>query len=218
MAYNLPYILRTLLAAQATHLFLFIYFYLCKTILTPIAYIFNRSYLIQHPNSLYPSVIAPARNHTVHTFFPSSRLLAHLKSERMLAPKHRHWVSAENVECRMAGEDLPPRIISLDKDISGPQIRQGMMIMQKGGLVYVGEEIGRWPTQENLIATFSVNMQTGCTFVLFIPVHLFNTSGVRDDSPHSPFRSPLPLSEVLYSAERPHRIISLPPPPPPDNV
>lgn len=221
MAYNLSYILRTLLTAQATYLLLIFYFHLRKVFLTPIAYILNQSYLIQHPDMLYPSVIAPAQNRTIHTFFPNEQLHAYLKSEGMLTSRRsRHWVQANEVASQMIEEVLPLRAIVIDGEVAGPQIRQGIMLMQGNSLVYVGEEIGRWPTQDNLITTISVNMQTGNSFPLFVPFHLINTTDVRDDSPNPPLRSPLPLPEALHHAEALQRMIFLQtlPPPAPYNV
>ena len=94
--------------------------------------------------------------------------------------------------------ELPITIpIILQGTLSGPPLRQGMVILQQDGQIYISEEIGRWPTREDLILTVSVNLRTSGTFSLFIPTDLFNHSNMCDYSPHCLLRTLFSLLEVV---------------------
>ena len=78
--------------------------------------------------------------------------------------------------CDIASKLLITVPIILQGTLSRPPLCQGMAILQQDGQIYIGEEIGRWPTCKDLILTVSVNLKTGGTFNLFIPADLFDHS------------------------------------------
>jgi len=90
--------------------------------------------------------------------------------------------------------------IIADGPLSRPPLRQGMVILQQEARIYIGEEIGRWPTEEHLLLMFSVNLRTGGMFCLLLPINLFKQSGLIDDAPCPLFHSTITLIEATCGA------------------
>lgn len=173
----------------------FMWYYLKLGTLFPIAYLFNQSFIINHPNCLFPTLISPPWNHTIHSFYPSSNLKTYLYLHCNPPPFERHWLQAEDLKQRMANSEIK-RAITLDGTLSGPSLRQGMVIVQHHHVIFIGPELGRWPTREDYIVTYSFNANSGNSFPLFIPVRHINLFAVREDTPHSPLYVPIPLSDI----------------------
>ena len=189
-------------------------YYLYYGIIIPIAYLFNQSYLLQHPNRPFPTIISPALNNTIHSFFPNSHIQGQLPHPLPPSPSQRHWSNPQELQQRIMHDPPLTCAIILQGPLSGPPLRQGMIIMQQDSTVYIQEEIGRWPCREDFIATHSVNLQTGTTFRLFIPAHQTYELGIQDDTPRSPFRTPITLTELINH----YRAMRSSPPSPPSNV
>jgi len=190
-----------------TYLLSIIRYHVCRGVLTPFAFVFNQSYLLHHPDRVLPTLIAPSRNRTIHSFTPSSKALQRLSISP--APDRRHWCSPKEIDQRMVGEPPLRRAITLQGTLHGPPLRQGMVIFQPNCQIYIGEELARWPTREDYIVTFSVNLKTQTTFRLFIPVDHLDSTGINDDSPRLPLR-PISLCEVLHESRRLQHV-SIPP-------
>ena len=159
------------------------------------AIVFKQTHLLFHPDEILPSFIGPANDTTIHSFIPTAYFLQHFNIPA--APPTRQWCHPEDLNARIASE-LPITIpIILQGTLSGPPLRQGMVVLQQDGQIYIGEEIGRWPTHEDLILTVSVNLRTGGTFSLFIPTDLFDRSNMCDYTPRSLLRTPFSLLEVV---------------------
>ena len=87
-----------------------------------------------------------------------------------------------------------------------------MLILQQNHLVYIGEEVGRWPSREDYLLTHSISLTTNNSFQLFIPIRQIDRFGIRDDNPLSPFSNPIPLVQIVrdYYRLKPRFYPSLP--------
>ena len=173
-----------------------IWFYIRIGISTPIAFAFNRSYLIQHPDQPFPTIIAPAHNQTIHSFYPLSTMLNELGIPP--PPPRRYWCKPEDIKSRIP--DTTPRTeraIVLESKISGPPLRQGMMLICQGYRIFLCEEIGRWPTREDYLVLIALNLETQSTFRLFVPISHVDPLCIYDESPRSPLHSPLSLFDAI---------------------
>jgi len=175
-----------------------LWYYLQRGTLTPIAVIFRQSYLLYYPHATFPTLIGSRNNSTIHSFIPSSHFLEQLN----VPPAHsaRRWCNRKDLRKRTKTECPMKVSIIADGPLSGPPLRQGMVILQQEARIYIGEEIGRWPTEEHLLLTFSVNLRTGSTFCLLLPINLFKQSGLIDDAPRPLFDSTITLIEANRGA------------------
>jgi len=179
-------------------------YHICRGILFLIAVIFHQSFLLNHPDHLLPTIICTGKNFTIHSITPSSNLLRQI--DIPAAPTCRRWCHPDKIMQRIGKEDPIESAIILQGPLSGSLLRQGMIIFQQEGCVYIGEEIGRWITREDFILTISVNLDNRKSFLLFIPVDLFDRSNLCDDFPRSPLRTPISFIEATHEARRIQKI------------
>jgi hypothetical protein len=106
--------------------------------------------------------------------------------------------------------DLRP--IILRGKISGPKLRQGTLFVQQQHVILIAEEIGRWPSQQDHIATIALNLKSGNTFTLLIPFSYIDNTTIHDPTVISPLYQPLFLFEAI---DYYRRITKLPLPCPP---
>jgi hypothetical protein len=106
--------------------------------------------------------------------------------------------------------DLHP--IILHGKISGPKLCQGTLFVQQQHVVLITEEIGRWPSQQDHIATIVLNLKSGNTFTLLIPFSYIDNTTIHDPTVISPLYQPLFLFEAI---DYYRRITKLPLPCPP---
>ena len=170
-------------------------YYLQYGILITIAYLFNKSFTLHHPDRLFPTNIFSPRNATIHSFIPTNEALQHLHPHLPSPPPERRWLNAPQL---LERQNQPlPRAITLEGNLSGPALRQGMIITQQHHTIYIQEELGRWPTRDDYIATTAYSLTLNIKFRLFIPVHQIDQYGIHDESPLSPFRNPIPLVQIV---------------------
>ena len=175
-------------------------FHLCRTILLPVGFIFNCTYLIHHPQQTLPIVIGSLHNTTIHSFFPSPSLFHQLNIPE--PPPIRRWCRPEDINKRIAGEIPGTTSVLLQGKVSGPLLRQGMVFIQQEARIFIGEEIGRWEDREDILLTICVNLDTNRTFCLFIPIDYLDRSFIRDECPRSPLRTPFSLIEAVRNSHR----------------
>jgi hypothetical protein len=177
-------------------LLLVIRYYLYHGILTPITFLFNRSYLLRHPERNLPTLIAPARNYSIHSFTPP----LDLTKQHALPdpPPKRHWCHPKDLDKRTPDKPKLESSIVPNGELVGPALRQGMIILQQDCQVYIQEEIGRWPTRDDYLLTLCINLESQHTFRLFIPVSFMDRSAVYDESPRCPLRTPFSLIEAIH--------------------
>lgn len=188
---------------------LFLWYYIKKITLLPIAYIGNRSFLIRHPTNLFPTTIAPARNTTIYSFFITESTVIEL--DIPLASDKREWLSPHHLGERLFSVRLFERAVIADGKLSGPLLQQGMVVLIHQHPFYIGEELGRWPGHEEYVATLTVNLRARSTFILFIPAKHFTTRGLIGKGPSFIFHNPIPLSTAI--AQRVEEVFPSPPPP-----
>ena len=174
-----------------------ILYHLWRILLTPIAYVCNTSFLLHHPHQLFPLVITPRRNTTIHSFTPSEAMVRNLLQHNLLPPPERHWSRADQLRPHV--QHLLPitRALTLDTRPSGPLIQQGTFITHQGSTIFIQEELGRWPMQEDYLTTIAVNTTTHNKFILFVPLSFISQRCVNNDSLPSPFQNPLSLHEAI---------------------
>ena len=171
-------------------------YHLIRLFFTIIAYTLNKSFLIQHPYHVYPSRISTPWNQTIHSFIPPPAMQEHLFKYHPPPPQTRHWPKPEEVLNKLSFNSPIARAITLQGNLSGPELHQGVMFLQGSHLIYIQAEHGRWPTRDNFISCTAINIHFDLTFRLFIPVELISRQGIIDESPHSPFTSPIPFVKI----------------------
>ena len=174
------------------------WYYIRLTILSPIALIFQQSFIIHHPTRPLPTVISSPGNTTIHSFKINTDTPIHLQFP-FISPR-RIWSAPHHFQQRIAG-DLPlTHSIILNGKLSGPPLRQGTGIVYQKDILYIAEEIGRCPNQDGLVLTRSILLPTRTQIPLFIPHHYLDPSGVRDYAPNHPLRHPTSPSETLTAS------------------
>ena len=78
----------------------------------------------------------------------------------------------------MANELPLTEAIILDGYLVGTLLCQGMGIIVDDDVIYIAEELGRWPTREDYVVTFSISMESGNRFRLFIPTRYLDRKSV----------------------------------------
>jgi len=175
-------------------LILAVKYYVCCATLTIIAYLCNTSFLIHHPNRILPTIVSPPRNRTIYSIRPTARMEDHIHTRSPLSPSYRRWLSPPDLISLKHLNPLPPRAITLSGNLSGPLLRQGMIILQRNYIIYLQEEHGRWPSRDDHILTTAFSITQGVTFKLFIPIHYFDRQGILDESPRSLLENSIPLN------------------------
>ena len=169
-------------------------YYVGCVVLTIVAYSCNKSFLTQHPNQIFPTIISPPWNRTLHSIKPTTRMEDHIHTRSPLSPSYRRWLSPRDLLSLKHLNLPPPRAITLSGDLSGPPLCQGMIILQKNYLIYLQEEHGWWPSRDDHILTTAFSIKQGVTFKLFIPLHYFNRQNIFDESPRSLLENSIPLT------------------------
>jgi len=177
----------------ATSLAILMY-YIRFAILTLVAYICNKSFLVYHPSRLFPTTIAPSRNQTIHSFYPTNEMINHISIRSQLPPSHRRWFNPQDLVHFIYHLHYPLRPITLEGKLSGPALRQGMVVIKRNHDIYLREEHGRWYSRNNLIVTTAFSLTQGFAFKLFIPIHFFDRCDLFDESPTSLFDNPVRLA------------------------
>ena len=127
---------------------------------------------------------------------PTPEMKDHIHPPSFQFPLHRRWLSALDLLQYTTRIRLPPRVITLDGKLSGPPLRQGMIILQRDHLVYLQEEHGRWPTRDDHIFTTAISITQNVPFKLFIPIQYIERGYVYDESHRSLLDNPIPLAHL----------------------
>lgn len=172
-------------------------FYITFALVFPVAYIFNRSYILHHPGRPLPVSIAPSRNRTIHSFYLNSDMYNHIIQKFPRPPKHRRWLDSDEFTREILPQIVVSSPITLEGDLQGPQLRQGMLAIQGGHAIYIQEEYGRFPSRNDLISTHSVALGTGNTFPLFIPIRHMDLQGLHEGSLRESFQETVTFVDVM---------------------
>lgn len=160
-----------------------IWYYLQIAVLTPVAAIANTYYLVNHPRRAYPTLVASRNDTIIYSTTPSG--IVHSDEGAYIEPArtNRRWVKPREYYRRLCGikADCPPEVLS--GSLEGPLLQQGSVLLYQGNPVYIGEEIGRQPFQREHIATHSIHLDTGNSFVLFIPSVFLDKTNLIDENP-----------------------------------
>jgi hypothetical protein len=183
-----------LLALLGFYLKLFIYY--------PIGYMFNRSYILHHPNRPLPVSISPPWNRTIHSFYLTSDMHNYLILNSIQAPRLRRWMGPKEIQQRVLEGWTLTSPIELDGELQGPLLRQGMLVYQGGHPIFIKEEIGRLPTREDLITTTSVAINPNIKFPLFIPIRHIDVHGLHTEVIRTPFQETTPFLELIAMFQR----------------
>lgn len=174
-----------------------IWYYIKYGLLTPIAYIFNISFLIYHPDLIFPTNIAPPRNTTIHSFTPTGEMHNYIMQHSPPPPPLRQWFHPQQLQNHLSDERPFSHAITLEGEVNGPPLRQGTVIIQNSHVVYIQNELGRWPTRDDYLTTTAISLIFNNSFRLFLPVRQMDRQGLIDYSDPSPFRNPLPLAHIV---------------------
>lgn len=179
--------------------FILVFYYLRHGILTAVAHIFNTRFVLQHPRYPFPHVIA--KENMFYSAEPTPEIRNLLELHRYPVPANRHWAATSQIAKQMAKQPLPLTAIILDGPLLGPPLKQGMVIARGSQTVFIQEEHGRWPTREDCILTTAFNFSNENPFLLLIPLHHIDPTGIHDDTPLSPFQHPVSLQQYLNDTD-----------------
>ena len=147
--------------------------------------ILNRSFLLYYPNQTLPQLIAPLNNCDLRTFTISPLEVQHIHQIRphLLPPIVRSWMPPPEVETFITRQVSLDSIAVLSEDsnkipcfIDG-HLGQGMGIIFEGKRMFIWEEVGRWPTRLDQVATLTYSWDSNQFLVLFIPAKYFVDDG-----------------------------------------
>lgn len=190
------------LCTSICHLFAIIWYHIRYRIFLLIAFTINRSFIISHPDHVFPSTITPPWNTTIHSLRPTNQMMECIRNH--YTPSYqRRWLSPDRLLQQIPTPDPYTPAIVLEGCLSGPLLREGMVFLQQNQAIYIDKEFGRWPSRDNYITTYAVNISTNISFRLFIPIELMDRYGVFDSAPYSMFCRPLTL---IDSTSRPLRL------------
>jgi hypothetical protein len=152
-------------------------YYLLYGILFPIAHIFNRSFLLQHPGYVLPTFLAPDRNREVRTFRVSPPEVNRIKNEFNRAVlTEQEWFPPYEVPDQALGCRELIRVLTLERGPHGElqlpdgRLAQGTGIVQRGIFLLIWDEVGRWPTRPDHIATHTYSWNFNGFLALFLPI------------------------------------------------
>ena len=201
-------------------------YYLFRIFLTPVAFLFSKSFLIHHPNNWFPTVISPPRVTTIHSFPATAALVAHLQEFSLLPPPDRVWSKGYIYAERVRQVVLPLHATVVHGKLSGPLLRQGMFFIQDRSVIFVAEELGHCPTRDDYLVVIAVRFdnndpQQYSTFPLYLPIKIVEPSPPRvhaegpieqrDKVMRCPLDDPVTIVE-LSRTQRRLRLKQSPPP------
>lgn len=125
------------------------------------------------------------------------------------APPIRRWRDRQQMQQEVLTTLRVSNLIALEGDLHGPRLRQGMLVLQGGHLLFILEEFGRLPTRDNLITTLSIAINSGVTFPLFIPIAHIDTQEFSEELANFQFQETVPFLRLMSTHQR---ILSNPPP------
>jgi hypothetical protein len=167
-------------------------YFLCLTqyyfwygLLTILTRYFNRGYVLNGPNRVFPQAILHPDNTTIYSFPVQGRMATYLQDHHIRLPSRRVWDSPQQILTIFPATRPPSLIITLDGTLSGPRLRPGLFVYQQGHLLYIRREFGRWPAYPNFILTAAIDVRENYQFFLFIADHLFDTTDITDYHPIS---------------------------------
>ena len=158
-----------------------IQFYIFSAFALTVCKIKTYSAVVNHPDRLFPTQIASPSNLTIHSFKANWAMINYLLVNYSLPPITRRWAAPWYVQTRLAAAHTDLRPITLRGRLMGPKLRQGRFFIQRHHVIMIAEEVGRWPSQQNHVATVALNLTTGNTFTLLIPLSYMDTTSVRED-------------------------------------
>ena len=178
-------------------------FYLHFIILTPVAHLLNRSYLLRHPNRPLPVPIAPRSHHIIHSFHPTPDVHNYLtwRFPRLQLP--RTWMTGEEMETDIEPRLGTIRLIALDGELQGPLLQQGMVFYQGGQSFFIEEELGRLPCRADLITTHTIALDQDVQFYLNIPAQFIDLHGLLSERAQRPFQETVSLRQLMQARDRP---------------
>jgi len=164
-----------------------IQYYLLLILCYPIAYLFNCSFILHHPDRPLPIPVSPSWNRTIHSFYLNIDMYHYLMQHFPHTPVVRRWMNRFQLERRVLPESASVPPIELNGELHGPRLRQGMLAYQGGRALFIREEFGRLPTQAEYItaASFVIHSQTAIS--LHIPIRHIDIQGLQDEEFQSPF-------------------------------
>lgn len=177
--------------------------YYCHLLLYyPLAHALNRSYILHHPDQLLPVPIAPPRNRTIHSFTPDTDIGTYLTLNSLRSPRSRQWMSRRQITDQILSQGPAPELITLDGELHGPLLRQGMLVYVGRYPIYIRQEFGRLPTREDLITTDSIVLGPQVAFPLFIPIQYIDVQGLPVSDFRTPFQETTSLLKFMQTYQR----------------
>jgi len=162
-------------------------YYLLFLICFPVAYLFNRSYILHHPDRPLPVPVSPPWNRTIHSFHLNVDMYHYLMQHFPHTPRVRRWRNRFQLERQehLQGTDI--NSIELTGELHGPRLRQGMLAYQGGRTLFIREEFGRVLTHTEFITTTSFVVHSRTAVALNIPIQHIDIQGLQDEEFQSPF-------------------------------
>lgn len=185
-----------------SHLIRMIWFYSSYGILTIIAYLLNKSFLVLRPGHTFPTVVSPPWNNTIHSLNLTEQMAELIHPRYLHAFPQRRWFAPDRVLHLLPSHEPYSPAIILKGRLSGPPLHEGMILLQQHQVIFIDKEFGRWPTRDNYITTYVISIPTNVSFRLFIPIELMDRCGMYDESPYSPFCRPITFVDTTSRSLR----------------
>ena len=123
-----------------------------------------------NPTSLYSSIANEAE-------------LARIGEQHPLHPEIRRWRTTIDFQKNTPAEALYDITLSPQVTLTGPLLKQGIIIQQKGERFYLREELGRRPEHREQISMVAVDLRTHHTFLIHLPFFLVDLSNIVEQVP-----------------------------------
>lgn len=120
---------------------------------------------------------------TLYSSVASKAELAHIEEHHPLHPMTRRWREPIDLRNNTPVEAKTHLTISPKVTLSGPLLKQGIIIQQKGRRFYLREELGRRVRYQDQITTVAVDLGTNLTYLIHIPISLFDANSVVEYTP-----------------------------------
>jgi hypothetical protein len=140
-----------------------IIFYLKITILTPIAVIWNQSYILRHPDNPLPTIIISPWSQNIYAYSMTSGVRSHLVRQhptllRILINQQPHPQSAK-----------PTAAQYIEGDWHGPLLQPGIVVSYKRDLLYVFDFPTSTPSYPPIFTTSALSLRTNIHYSLLSP-------------------------------------------------
>ena len=113
----------------------------------------------------------------------SDKELTLISNRHPLHPNTRQWRTPRDLEHNTPAEARTYFSIGPEVVLTGPRLKQGLMIKHQNTCLYLREELGRREGYPDQITTVVVDLGTDRTYLIYFPISLFDLENVVEHLP-----------------------------------